>query len=263
MYPRLRVRRGGQLQANAVAGKADRTPGPAERTAGALQQRCPPPRPASAGRYRGIAMEDGAPASVASGSAELTSEQELRDAGKSERKEEKKSKKHKKKHKKKKHTKKKRKQRSRDSSDSSDSGSGSSSSGGGGWGTTRQASLSSSYAPARPNASTWSSAAPGPSAASMLGVSQEELARQALTRKRRFEATTEVVKVARMKLEASQPKQRPRMAHSGGKITHNKDSAIHKFTVRLLREGKELTEEQAAAARAAGVDTDRLKQVFS
>lgn len=56
------------------------------------------------------------------------------------------------------------------------------------------------------------------------------------------------------------PTDRSRIAHSGGKITHNKESAIHKFTMRLLREGKDLTEEQAAAARAAGIEVDRLRE---
>eukprot|EP01043_Picozoa_sp_COSAG02_P022647 COSAG02_NODE_1183_length_14014_cov_4.551707_7_plen_100_part_00 len=92
----------------------------------------------------------------------------------------------------------------------------------------------------------------------MLGISEDELARSAVERSRRFQVTH----AASSTRSGATDKTGPRMAHSGGKITHNKESAIHKFVIRLLRDGKQLTEAQLAAAEAAGVEVDRLREVI-
>ena len=45
------------------------------------------------------------------------------------------------------------------------------------------------------------------------------------------------------------PQMQPKkIAHAGGKITTNKESALHTFVVRLLREGKPITRAQRTAA---------------
>ena len=102
-------------------------------------------------------------------------------------------------------------------------------------------------------------ARPG-SAAQLVGVSDKELLRQRTQRKRRFEGDGER---SHMAAEGRGPtRAAPRVAHSGGKITTNKESAIHAYVVRTLKEGKEPSAELATAARRAGVQIDRLKEVY-
>jgi hypothetical protein len=52
-----------------------------------------------------------------------------------------------------------------------------------------------------------------------------------------------------------------RIAHAGGQITTNKESALHAFVLRRLREGKPLSQEQRWAAEQVGVDVRRLMQL--
>ena len=116
-----------------------------------------------------------------------------------------------------------------------------------------------SYSAAVPDRSQWAAAA-APSAAQLVGVSDKELLRQRTQRKRRFEGDGER---SHMAAEGRGPtRAAPRVAHSGGKITTNKESAIHAYVVRTLKEGKELSAELATAARRAGVQIDRLKEVY-
>lgn len=164
-----------------------------------------------------------------------------------------------------KHKRHRKKRRRQSSSNSSSSSNGDSSSGGGGGDVEvcKHPGHSSSYAPARPDRTQWKSSAAaaassGPSAAAVLGISEDELARSAAERSRRFQSTHAEVS----KRNSVADKTGPRVAHSGGKITHNKESAIHKFVIRLLRDGKQLTPAQLEAAEAAGVAVDRLRQVF-
>ena len=51
-------------------------------------------------------------------------------------------------------------------------------------------------------------------------------------------------------------------AHVSPSYLSMKESAIQKFVIRLLRDGKQLTPAQLEAAEAAGVAVDRLRQVF-
>ena len=175
-----------------------------------------------------------------------------------------------KKRKHKKHKKHKKKKRKHPSSSSSSSSSDSDRSAGQPVAVTGSQPVKSQYNVShRPNLAAWGggSAVAAPSkavAAAMVGLTPEEHSRERAKRQRRFVQEQELQSMTSQERSNGAGISKPtRMAHAGGKITTNKESALYGFVVRLLREGKALTPAQRKAALEVGVDVPRLESINS